>query len=108
MFVPYVLIEVMGIEAVNVWKYLYGPLGWVKLMAIGVPLSFILMIVVSWLTKDPPLEVKKQVDMMHGWSDYIEERYNGKKLPIIILIFSVLIMLFVFTLYETFSAIPAG
>ncbi|MGD2250164.1 MAG: cation acetate symporter [Candidatus Methanofastidiosia archaeon] len=108
MFVPYVLIEVMGIEAVNVWKYLYGPLGWVKLMAIGVPLSFILMIVVSWLTKDPPLEVKKQVDMMHGWSDYIEERYNGKKLPIVILVFSVLIMLFVFTLYETFSAIPAG
>lgn len=108
MFIPYVLIEVLGREPVSVWKYLYGPLGWVKLMAIGVPLSFILMVVVSWLTAEPPLEVKKQVDIMHGWSDYNEERYNGKKLPIAILIFSILVMLFVFTLYETFSAIPAG
>jgi cation/acetate symporter len=108
MFIPYVLIEILGKDPVSIWKYLYGPLGWVKLMAIGVPLSFIIMIVVSWLTKEPPSEVKQQVDTMHGWTDYKEERYNGKKLPIVILVFSILIMLFVFTLYETFSVIPAG
>jgi cation/acetate symporter len=107
-FIPYVLIEVLKWEAVSVWKYLYGPLGWVKLMAITVPVSFIVLIVVSWLTKEPPEDVKRQVDAMHGWPDYEEKRYNGKLLPIVIVILSIVIMFFVFTLYDTFSAIPAG
>ena len=108
MFIPYVLIEIARWDPTRIWKYLYGPLGWVKLMAIGVPLSFIILIVVSYLTKEPPLEVKQQVDAMHGWPDYKEERYKGKLLPIVIVVFSILIMLFVFTLYDTFSAISAG
>jgi cation/acetate symporter len=107
-FISYLLIEVAKWDPTRIWKYLYGPLGWVKIMAVTVPLSFIIMIVVSWLTKEPPPEVKQQVDMMHGWPDYKEERYKGKLLPIVIIVFSILIILFVFTLYDTFSAISAG
>lgn len=105
-FIPYVLIEVLKWHPTRIWKYLYGPLGWVKLMAITVPLSFIIMIVVSWLTKEPPLDVKKQVDSMHGWPDYKEQRYKGKLLPIVVIILCILTMLFGLTLYDIFSAIP--
>jgi cation/acetate symporter len=101
-FISYLLIEVAKWDPTRIWKYLYGPLGWVKIMAVTVPLSFIIMIVVSWLTKEPPPEVKQQVDMMHGWPDYKEERYKGKLLPIVIIVFSILIILFVFTLYDLF------
>ncbi len=105
-FIPYILIEVLKWHPTRIWKYLYGPLGWVKLMAITVPLSFIIMIVVSWLTKEPPLDVKKQVDSMHGWPDYKEQRYKGKLLPIVVIILCILTMLFGLTLYDIFSAIP--
>ncbi|MBS3897751.1 MAG: cation acetate symporter [Dethiobacter sp.] len=104
-FIPYVLIEIMGWEATMISRYLYGPLGWVKVIAFSTPLTFITTIIVSWLTKEPPAEVKASVDVMHGWSDYREERYNGKLLPIIVLVLSVLSILSIFTLYDIFSVI---
>jgi len=105
-FGSYALIEIAKWEPVRLWKYLYGPLGWVKVMALITPLCFIIMIVVSYLTKEPPLEVKQQVDAMHGWPDYKERRYNGKLLPIVVIILCVLTILFIFSLYGTFSVIP--
>lgn len=105
-FVPYVLIEMLAWHPTRIHYLFYGPLGWVKVMAISIPLAFIATILVSWFTKEPPLEVKQQVDMMHGWKDYEESRYNSKVLPIIILVFCVLIMLSLGTLYDIFSAIP--
>lgn len=105
-FGPYILIEMMGWHPTQIHYLFYGPLGWVKVMAFSIPLAFIVTIVVSWLTKEPPLEVKKQVDMMHGWKDYEERRYNGKALPIAIVVISLLIMLSLATLYDIFSAIP--
>ena len=104
-FIPYVLIEVFKWEPTRVLYIFYGGLGWGKLFAIALPLVFIVVIVVSWLTEPPPLEVRKQVDMMHGWPDYDERRYNGKKLPIIIIILSVLCIALGFTLYNIFSVI---
>ena len=83
-------------------KYLYGPGGWIKIIALTIPLSFIIAIVVSWLTPTPPESLQRQVDEMHGWTDYDPKRYNGKGLPITILVLSVLIMLFMTTLYDTF------
>ena len=105
-FVPYVLIEMMGWHPTRIFYLFYGPLGWVKIMAFSIPLAFMVTIVVSWLTTEPPLEVKKQVDIMHGWKDYQESRYNSKALPITIMVLSVIIMLSLFTLYDIFSAIP--
>ncbi len=105
-FVPYVLIEMVGWHPTQIHYLFYGPLGWVKIMAFSIPLAFIVTIVVSWFTKEPPLEVKKQVDIMHGWQDYEESRYNGKSLPITIVVLSLLIMLSLATLYDIFSAIP--
>jgi len=104
-FVPYILIEIMGYEPTVISRFLYGPLGWVKNMAYSIPLAFIAMVVVSWLTKEPPAEVKQQVDKMHGWPDYREERYNGKVLPVLIVALSILCILFSFTLYDIFSKI---
>ncbi|MCL5982007.1 MAG: cation acetate symporter [Firmicutes bacterium] len=104
-FIPYILIEIMRWEPTAVSRFLYGPLGWVKNMAYSVPLAFIAMVVVSWLTREPPADVKEQVDKMHGWSDYREERYNGKLLPVIVVVLSVLCILFSFTLYDVFSNI---
>jgi len=101
-FVPYVMIEIMKMEPTAISRFFYGPLGWVKVIAWSMPLTFLTMVVVSWLTKPPPLEVKKQVDAMHGWPDYREERYHGKALPITVAVLSVLIMLFVTTLYDVF------
>lgn len=105
-FGSYALIEIAKWEPVRLWKYLYGPLGWVKIMALITPLCFIIMIVVSYLTKEPPTEVKQQVDAMHGWPDYKERRYNGKLLPIVVTVLCVLTILFIFSLYGTFSVIP--
>jgi cation/acetate symporter len=105
-FIPYILIEMLRWHPTRIHYLLYGPLGWVKVMAFSIPLAFIVTVVVSWLTKEPPLEVKKQVDMMHGWKDYEERRYNSKALPIIIIVLSLLIMFSLTTLYDIFSAIP--
>jgi cation/acetate symporter len=101
-FIPYVLIEMLRWHPTRIFYLFYGPLGWVKVMAISIPLAFIVTIVVSWLTKEPPLEVKQQVDMMHGWKDYQESRYNGKGLPITIIVLSVIIMLSLAALYDLF------
>jgi cation/acetate symporter len=105
-FGSYALIEIAGWEPVRLWKYLYGPLGWVKVMAVITPLCFIIMIIVSYLTKEPPMKVKQDVDTMHGWPDYKERRYNGKLLPIIVTVLCALTLLFIFSLYGTFSVIP--
>lgn len=105
-FTGYVLIEILGWHPTRLHWTLYGPLGWVKLLAFGVPLSFIITIVVSWLTKEPPLEAKQQVDMMHGWKGYEEKRYNSKIFPIIVVVLSVLIILSMGTLRQVFEAIP--
>lgn len=104
-FIPYVLIEMVGWEPTMISRFLYGPLGWVKVMAFSIPITFMATIIVSWFTKEPPAEVKASVDTMHGWTDYREERYNGKILPITVLILSVLCVLFIFTLYDIFSVI---
>lgn len=110
-FIPYLLIEAMGmhptaIPSIFFAKWLYGPMGWLKLISFTVPLSFILAIVVSWFTAPPPEGVQKSVDEMHGWVDYEPKRYNGLGLPITIIVLSIIIMLFMTTLYDTFSAIP--
>jgi cation/acetate symporter len=98
-FILFILISYLKWDPVTVplpffAKYLYGPGGWIKAMAVTVPLSFILTIVVSWLTPAPPEHVQKQVDEMHGWSDYDPRRYNSKILPIVIVILSIFIMYF--------------
>jgi len=106
-FVSWIMVGYLGMDPVEIplpffARYLYGPLGWIKLMAIGVPVSFILTVLVSWLTPPPPEALKRQVDEMHGWSDYDEKRYNGKALPITIVVLSVFVMWFMTTLYDMF------
>ncbi|MDQ7794740.1 MAG: cation acetate symporter [bacterium] len=101
-FIPYVMIEIQKLSPMVISRFFYGPLGWVKVIAWSVPLSFMAMIVVSWLTKPPPLEARQQVDAMHGWPDYREERYQGKGLPITVIVLCALIMLSVTTLYGVF------
>ncbi len=101
-FIPYIIVEVLRMPATIMSPFFYGPLGWVKLMAWSVPLSFAGMVVVSWLTPAPPLAARQQVDAMHGWPDYREERYQGKALPILVVVFSALIMWSVTTLYGVF------
>jgi len=106
-FYGWIMIGYLGMDPVTIpfpifAKYLYGPLGWIKITAIGVPLSFILTVVVSWLTPPPPKELQQQVDVMHGWQDYDEKRYNGKGLPITVIVLSLVIMWFMTTLYDVF------
>ncbi len=106
-FYGWVMVGYLGMDPVTMpfpifAKYFYGPLGWIKITAIAVPVSFILTVVVSWLTPPPPLEQKKQVDVMHGWQDYDEKRYNGKGLPITVVVLSLAIMWFMTTLYDVF------
>jgi len=103
----WIMVGYLGMDPVTIpfpifAKYFYGPLGWIKITAVAVPVSFILTVVVSWLTPPPPLELQKQVDVMHGWQDYDQKRYNGKGLPITVIVLSVLIMWFMTTLYDTF------
>jgi cation/acetate symporter len=100
-------IDFLGMNPVDIplpffAKYLYGPLGFIKITALAVPISFILTIVVSWLTPPPGDELQRQVDEMHGWNDLDPKRYNGKGLPITIIVLSVFIMWFMTTLYDTF------
>jgi len=100
-------IDFLGMNPVDIplpffAKYLYGPLGFIKITALAVPISFILTIVVSWLTPPPGEELQRQVDEMHGWNDVDPRRYNGKGLPITIIVLSVFIMWFMTTLYDTF------
>jgi cation/acetate symporter len=100
-------IDFLGMNPVDIplpffAKYLYGPLGFIKVTALAVPISFILTIVVSWLTPPPEEELQRQVDEMHGWNDVDPRRYNGKGLPITIIVLSVFIMWFMTTLYDTF------
>lgn len=100
-------IDFLGMNPVDIplpffAKYLYGPLGFIKITALAVPISFILTIVVSWLTPPPGDELQRQVDEMHGWNDVDPKRYNGKGLPITIIVLSVFIMWFMTTLYDTF------
>lgn len=102
----YILIEVLGWHPTQIHWTFYGPLGWIKSIAFAIPLSFIITIVVSWLTKEPPLSAKQQVDTMHGWKDYQEERYSSKIFPIIVVVLSVLIILSLGTLRHIFEAIP--
>ncbi len=107
-FICFIAVEVMGIKPVDlpipfISKYLYDPGGFMKIMAFTVPLSFIITIVVSWFTKEPDDDVKRQVDSMHGWPDYEEKRYNGKGLPITIIILSIIVMVFMTLLYDTFA-----
>ncbi|MCD5401494.1 hypothetical protein LR013_02720, partial [candidate division NPL-UPA2 bacterium] len=105
-FVPYILIEIAGWHPTQIHWAFYGPLGFIKTTAVSIPLAFIVTIIVSWLTREPPLAVKQQVDMMHGWKDYCEERYNSKVFPVIVVILSVLIVLSLGTLRQVFEAIP--
>jgi len=103
----WIMVGYLGMDPVTIpfpifAKYFYGPLGWIKITAVAVPVSFILTVVVSWLTPPPPLELQKQVDVMHGWQDYDQKRYNGKGLPITVIVLSVLIMWFMTTLYDVF------
>ena len=106
-FYGWIMIGYLGMDPVTIpfpifAKYFYGPLGWIKITAIAVPLSFILTVVVSWLTPPPPKELQQQVDVMHGWQDYDEKRYNGKGLPITVIVLSLVIMWFMTTLYDVF------
>jgi len=100
-------IDFLGMNPVDIplpffAKYLYGPLGFIKITGLAVPISFILTIVVSWLTPPPGEELQRQVDEMHGWNDVDPRRYNGKGLPITIIVLSVFVMWFMTTLYDTF------
>jgi len=106
-FISWIMIGYMGMDPVEIpfpffAKYFYGPLGWIKVIAVAVPLSFILTVVVSWLTPAPGEELQRQVDEMHGWSDYDPKRYNGKGLPITVIVISIIIMWFMTTLYDMF------
>ncbi len=105
-FISFILVSYLGWNPVDLpipfSKYFYGPMGWIKVMAVCVPISFITTIVVSWLTPPPPEEVQRSVDVMHGWPDYQPERYNGKGLPITIIVLSVMVMLFLTTFYGVF------
>jgi cation/acetate symporter len=106
-FYGWIMVGYLGMDPVTIpfpifAKFFYGPLGWIKITAIAVPLSFILTVVVSWLTPAPPKELQNQVDVMHGWQDYDEKRYNGKGLPITVVVLSVFIMWFMTTLYDVF------
>jgi cation/acetate symporter len=106
-FACFIMISYLKMDPVTIplpffAKYLYGPGGWIKTIAVIVPLSFIVTIVVSWLTPPPAEALQRQVDEMHGWKDYDPRRYNGKGLPITIVVLSVLIMLFMTTLYDKF------
>lgn len=106
-FYGWIMIGYLGMDPVTIpfpifAKFFYGPLGWIKITAIAVPISFILTVVVSWLTPAPPKELQNQVDEMHGWQDYDDKRYNGKGLPITVVVLSLVIMWFMTTLYDTF------
>ncbi|MFU8794548.1 MAG: cation acetate symporter [Dethiobacteria bacterium] len=106
-FYCFILISYLGMDPVEIpfpifAKYFYGPLGWIKTFAVIAPISFILTIVVSWLTPPPPIEQQRQVDEMHGWPDFDPKRYSGKGLPITIIVVSVIIMWFMTTLYDMF------
>ncbi|MEW5785927.1 MAG: cation acetate symporter [Bacillota bacterium] len=106
-FIPWLMIGYLGMNPVEIpfpffAKYFYGPLGWIKITAIGVPVSFILTVLVSWLTPPPPEALQRQVDEMHGWQDYEPKRYNGKGLPITIIVLAVVVMWFMTTLYDVF------
>jgi cation/acetate symporter len=106
-FYGWIMVGYLGMDPVTIpfpifAKFFYGPLGWIKITAIAVPLSFILTVVVSWLTPAPPKELQNQVDEMHGWQDYDEKRYNGKGLPITVIVLSLVIMWFMTTLYDVF------
>lgn len=106
-FISWIMIGYMGMDPVEIpfpifAKYFYGPLGWIKVTAVAVPISFILTVVVSWLTPPPGEELQKQVDEMHGWSDVNPKRYNGKGLPITVIVLSVFILWFMTTLYDMF------
>ena len=106
-FLGWIMIDYMGMNPVDIpfpffAKYLYGPMGWIKVTVLAVTFSFILTIVVSWLTPPPPKELQRQVDEMHGWPDYDERRYNSKGLPISILVVCVFLLWFMTTLYDVF------
>ncbi len=102
-----IFILIMGMEPTEaplpfIADYLYGPLGWIKLAAIHTPLAFIVTVVVSLFTKEPPEEVKRSVDAMHGWEDYVEERYKGWALPVFIVVVSIFLISFVFMFKDQF------
>lgn len=86
-------------------RHLYGPMGWIKIFALAIPISFILTVVVSWLTPPPPETLQRQVDEMHGWIDFNPKRYNSIALPVSILVLSVFILWFMTTGYDTFSKV---
>jgi len=106
-FSSWIMIGWMGMDPVDIplpffAKYLYGPLGWIKVISVAVPISFILTVVVSWLTPPPPEELQRQVDEMHGWTDVDPKRYNGKGLPITVIVISVFLLWLLTTLYDQF------
>ncbi len=106
-FAGWIMIDYMGMNPVDIPfpffnTYLYGPMGWIKVTVLAVCFSFILTVVVSWLTPPPPEDLQRQVDVMHGWPDYDEKRYNGKGLPIAVIVISVFLLWFMTTLYDVF------
>ena len=106
-FAGWIMIDFMGMNPVDIPfpffnTYLYGPMGWIKVTVLAVTFSFILTIVVSWLTPAPPEELQRQVDLMHGWTDYDPKRYNSKGLPIAIVVICVFLLWFMTTLYDVF------
>jgi len=109
-FISWLLVEMFNVAPTElplpfIASYLYGPMGWLKLMAFAVPLSFIVTVVVSWFTSEPPEGVKRTVDEMHGWPDYEESRYKGWGLPVTIVVLSLAIIYFMTTFYGVFSRI---
>ncbi len=106
-FVCWIMVGFLDMNPVDIpfpffAKYFYGPLGWIKIIALTIPLSFIITIVVSWLTEAPEEALKRQVDQMHGWPDVDDKRYNGKVLPISIIVLSLFVIWFLTTLYDKF------
>lgn len=103
----WIMIDLVGMNPVDIpfpifAPYFYGPLGFIKVTAVAIPLSFILTVVVSWLTPPPGEDLQRQVDEMHGWPDVDPKRYNSKGLPIVIVVLSVFVMWFMTTLYDVF------
>ena len=110
-FYLFITISYLGNDPTTIFlplfaQTLYGPGGWIKSLALLVPLSFIVTIVTSWLTPAPAEKLQRQVDEMHGWTDFDEKRYNGKGLPITIVVLSILVIAFMFTLADLFPRLP--
>lgn len=70
--------DLMGVQLINL-----GPLGHLAGAIFTASAAWFVTVVVSLLTGgEKNIEVKKEVDRIHGWRDYDESRYSGKAFPI--------------------------